>query len=69
MLNKGITKELWTRGGYNNDDDKKKNVLCILQPNVMCTLGQGVILERSPFSDMVFMEAMYKQGYIRKQCE
>ena len=37
--------------------------------NLMCVQGQGVILERSPFSDMVFMEAMYKQGYIRKQCE
>ncbi|CAL8320594.1 unnamed protein product [Merluccius merluccius] len=34
----------------------------------LLTTGQGVILERSPFSDMVFMEAMYKQGYIRKQC-
>ncbi|XP_017265613.1 NADH dehydrogenase [ubiquinone] 1 alpha subcomplex subunit 10, mitochondrial [Kryptolebias marmoratus] len=30
--------------------------------------GQGVILERSPFSDMVFLEAMFKQGYIRKEC-
>lgn len=34
----------------------------------LLTTGQGVILERSPFSDMVFMEAMSKQGYIRKQC-
>ncbi|KAM3862448.1 NADH dehydrogenase [ubiquinone] 1 alpha subcomplex subunit 10, mitochondrial [Diretmus argenteus] len=34
----------------------------------LLTTGQGVILERSPFSDMVFMEAMYKQGYIRKEC-
>ncbi|XP_070770668.1 NADH dehydrogenase [ubiquinone] 1 alpha subcomplex subunit 10, mitochondrial [Enoplosus armatus] len=34
----------------------------------MLTTGQGVILERSPFSDMVFMEAMFKQGYIRKEC-
>lgn len=31
--------------------------------------GQGVVLERSPFSDMVFLEALYKQGYIRKECE
>ncbi|XP_075036539.1 NADH dehydrogenase [ubiquinone] 1 alpha subcomplex subunit 10, mitochondrial [Mixophyes fleayi] len=30
--------------------------------------GQGVILERSPYSDYVFLEAMYKNGYIRKQC-
>ncbi|CAL9690700.1 unnamed protein product [Knipowitschia caucasica] len=34
----------------------------------MLTTGQGVILERSPFSDMVFVEAMFKQGYIRKEC-
>ncbi|KAM4608370.1 NADH dehydrogenase [ubiquinone] 1 alpha subcomplex subunit 10, mitochondrial [Polymixia lowei] len=34
----------------------------------LLTTGQGVILERSPFSDMVFVEAMYKQGYIRKEC-
>ncbi|KAJ3592552.1 hypothetical protein NHX12_007679 [Muraenolepis orangiensis] len=34
----------------------------------LITTGQGVILERSPYSDMVFVEAMYKQGYIRKQC-
>ncbi|XP_032423980.1 NADH dehydrogenase [ubiquinone] 1 alpha subcomplex subunit 10, mitochondrial [Xiphophorus hellerii] len=30
--------------------------------------GQGVILERSPFSDMVFLDAMFNQGYIRKEC-
>ncbi|XP_042191940.1 NADH dehydrogenase [ubiquinone] 1 alpha subcomplex subunit 10, mitochondrial isoform X1 [Callorhinchus milii] len=30
--------------------------------------GQGVVLERSPYSDYVFLEAMYNQGYIRKQC-
>uniref|UniRef100_A0ABM5EQ19 NADH dehydrogenase [ubiquinone] 1 alpha subcomplex subunit 10, mitochondrial n=1 Tax=Pogona vitticeps TaxID=103695 RepID=A0ABM5EQ19_9SAUR len=30
--------------------------------------GQGVILERSPFSDFVFLEAMSQQGYIRKEC-
>uniref|UniRef100_A0A672YF85 NADH dehydrogenase [ubiquinone] 1 alpha subcomplex subunit 10, mitochondrial n=1 Tax=Sphaeramia orbicularis TaxID=375764 RepID=A0A672YF85_9TELE len=34
----------------------------------MLSTGQGVILERSPFSDMVFLEAMFKQGYIRKEC-
>ncbi|XP_033843310.1 NADH dehydrogenase [ubiquinone] 1 alpha subcomplex subunit 10, mitochondrial [Periophthalmus magnuspinnatus] len=34
----------------------------------MLTTGQGVILERSPFSDVVFLEAMSKQGYIRKAC-
>jgi len=34
----------------------------------MLTTGQGVVLERSPFSDVVFLEAMMKQGYIRKQC-
>jgi len=34
----------------------------------LLTTGQGVILERSPYSDIVFLEAMYKQGYIRKQC-
>lgn len=31
--------------------------------------GQGVVLERSIYSDFVFVEAMYNQGYIRKQCE
>uniref|UniRef100_UPI0037E9B2EB NADH dehydrogenase [ubiquinone] 1 alpha subcomplex subunit 10, mitochondrial n=1 Tax=Semicossyphus pulcher TaxID=241346 RepID=UPI0037E9B2EB len=34
----------------------------------MLTTGQGVVLERSPFSDMVFLEAMFKEGYIRKEC-
>ncbi|CDQ86322.1 unnamed protein product [Oncorhynchus mykiss] len=34
----------------------------------LLTTGQGVVLERSPYSDMVFLEAMFKQGYIRKQC-
>ncbi|CAB1328562.1 unnamed protein product [Coregonus sp. 'balchen'] len=34
----------------------------------LLTTGQGVILERSPYSDMVFVEAMFKQGYIRRQC-
>ncbi|XP_060733146.1 NADH dehydrogenase [ubiquinone] 1 alpha subcomplex subunit 10, mitochondrial [Tachysurus vachellii] len=34
----------------------------------LLTTGQGVILKRSPFSDVVFLEAMSNQGYIRKQC-
>ncbi|XP_007230092.3 NADH dehydrogenase [ubiquinone] 1 alpha subcomplex subunit 10, mitochondrial [Astyanax mexicanus] len=34
----------------------------------LISTGQGVVLERSPFSDMVFMEAIFSQGYIRKQC-
>lgn len=34
----------------------------------LLTTGQGVILERSPFSDVVFLEAMFKEGYIRKEC-
>lgn len=39
-------------------------------PHLLCgPAGQGVILERSPFSDVVFLDAMFKQGYIRKECE
>ncbi|XP_043105682.1 NADH dehydrogenase [ubiquinone] 1 alpha subcomplex subunit 10, mitochondrial [Puntigrus tetrazona] len=34
----------------------------------LLSTGQGVILERSPFSDFVFLEAMVKEGFIRKQC-
>ncbi|KAE8299774.1 NADH dehydrogenase [ubiquinone] 1 alpha subcomplex subunit 10, mitochondrial Complex I-42kD [Larimichthys crocea] len=34
----------------------------------LLTTGQGVVLERSPFSDMVFLEAMFKEGYIRNEC-
>ncbi|XP_060944301.1 NADH dehydrogenase [ubiquinone] 1 alpha subcomplex subunit 10, mitochondrial [Limanda limanda] len=34
----------------------------------LLTTGQGVILERSPFSDMVFLDAMFTEGYIRKEC-
>lgn len=29
--------------------------------------GQGVVLERSPFSDFVFLEAMVSQKYIRRE--
>lgn len=28
-----------------------------------------MVLERSIYSDFVFVEAMYNQGYIRKECE
>lgn len=31
--------------------------------------GQGVILDRSPYSDFVFMEAMVKSGYVSKQAK
>ncbi|XP_053775281.1 NADH dehydrogenase [ubiquinone] 1 alpha subcomplex subunit 10, mitochondrial [Desmodus rotundus] len=34
----------------------------------LLSTGQGVVLERSVYSDFVFLEAMYKQGFIRKQC-
>ncbi|XP_008592379.1 PREDICTED: NADH dehydrogenase [ubiquinone] 1 alpha subcomplex subunit 10, mitochondrial, partial [Galeopterus variegatus] len=34
----------------------------------LLSTGQGVVLERSIFSDFVFLEAMLKQGFIRKQC-
>uniref|UniRef100_C1C3J0 NADH dehydrogenase [ubiquinone] 1 alpha subcomplex subunit 10, mitochondrial n=1 Tax=Aquarana catesbeiana TaxID=8400 RepID=C1C3J0_AQUCT len=34
----------------------------------LLSTGQGVILERSPFSDFVFLEAMLKNEYIRPQC-
>ncbi|XP_073433648.1 NADH dehydrogenase [ubiquinone] 1 alpha subcomplex subunit 10, mitochondrial isoform X1 [Dendrobates tinctorius] len=34
----------------------------------LLSTGQGVILERSAFSDYVFLDAMYKSKYIRKQC-
>ncbi|XP_044529322.1 NADH dehydrogenase [ubiquinone] 1 alpha subcomplex subunit 10, mitochondrial [Gracilinanus agilis] len=35
----------------------------------LLSTGQGVVLERSIFSDFVFMEAMFKQGFIRKECK
>lgn len=28
--------------------------------------GQGVVLERSPYSDTVFMDAMATKGYVQK---
>lgn len=31
--------------------------------------GQGVVLERSPYSDFVFLEAMLEQGYVHRRCE
>ncbi|KAL6075554.1 hypothetical protein STEG23_011497 [Scotinomys teguina] len=34
----------------------------------LLSTGQGVVLERSIYSDFVFLEAMYKQGFIRKDC-
>ncbi|XP_039705687.1 NADH dehydrogenase [ubiquinone] 1 alpha subcomplex subunit 10, mitochondrial [Pteropus medius] len=34
----------------------------------LLSTGQGVVLERSIFSDFVFVEAMYSQHFIRKQC-
>ncbi|XP_033104178.1 NADH dehydrogenase [ubiquinone] 1 alpha subcomplex subunit 10, mitochondrial-like [Anneissia japonica] len=30
--------------------------------------GQGIVMDRSVYSDFVFMEAMYKMGYFRKEC-
>ncbi|NXY89271.1 NDUAA dehydrogenase, partial [Alcedo cyanopectus] len=30
--------------------------------------GQGVVMERSPYSDFVFLDAMFKEGYIHKRC-
>ncbi|NXR14558.1 NDUAA dehydrogenase, partial [Semnornis frantzii] len=30
--------------------------------------GQGVVMERSPYSDFVFLDAMFKQDYIHKRC-
>uniref|UniRef100_A0A8C3YT19 NADH:ubiquinone oxidoreductase subunit A10 n=1 Tax=Catagonus wagneri TaxID=51154 RepID=A0A8C3YT19_9CETA len=35
----------------------------------LLSTGQGVVLERSIYSDFVFLEAMYRQGFVRKQCE
>ncbi|XP_015723298.1 NADH dehydrogenase [ubiquinone] 1 alpha subcomplex subunit 10, mitochondrial [Coturnix japonica] len=34
----------------------------------LLTTGQGVVMERSAYSDFVFLDAMFKQGYIHKRC-
>ncbi|XP_053733829.1 NADH dehydrogenase [ubiquinone] 1 alpha subcomplex subunit 10, mitochondrial [Synchiropus splendidus] len=34
----------------------------------LLSTGQGVVLERSPYSDHVFLDAMFKEGYIRNEC-
>ncbi|NXT82381.1 NDUAA dehydrogenase, partial [Zapornia atra] len=34
----------------------------------LLSTGQGVVLERSPYSDFVFLEAMLKEGYVHKRC-
>uniref|UniRef100_Q6WRX5 NADH dehydrogenase [ubiquinone] 1 alpha subcomplex subunit 10, mitochondrial n=1 Tax=Branchiostoma belcheri tsingtauense TaxID=155462 RepID=Q6WRX5_BRABE len=36
--------------------------------NHLIATGQGVILDRSVHSDFVFLEAMYKERYIKKHC-
>uniref|UniRef100_A0A8C3HU98 NADH dehydrogenase [ubiquinone] 1 alpha subcomplex subunit 10, mitochondrial n=1 Tax=Chrysemys picta bellii TaxID=8478 RepID=A0A8C3HU98_CHRPI len=35
---------------------------------LLLSTGQGVVMERSVYSDFVFMEAMFQQGYIHKRC-
>lgn len=37
--------------------------------NLLSIAGQGVVMERSPYSDFVFLDAMFKQGYIHKRCK
>ncbi|CAH1391616.1 unnamed protein product [Nezara viridula] len=32
----------------------------------LLSTGQGVVIERSPWSDIVFLEAMFKSGYVSK---
>ncbi|KAF4793682.1 NADH dehydrogenase [ubiquinone] 1 alpha subcomplex subunit 10, mitochondrial [Turdus rufiventris] len=34
----------------------------------LLSTGQGVVLERSPYSDFVFLDAMLKQGYVHRRC-
>ncbi|XP_072274577.1 NADH dehydrogenase [ubiquinone] 1 alpha subcomplex subunit 10, mitochondrial isoform X1 [Pyxicephalus adspersus] len=34
----------------------------------LLSTGQGVVMERSAYSDFVFLEAMLKNGYIRPEC-
>uniref|UniRef100_A0A452U2T3 NADH dehydrogenase [ubiquinone] 1 alpha subcomplex subunit 10, mitochondrial n=1 Tax=Ursus maritimus TaxID=29073 RepID=A0A452U2T3_URSMA len=65
----GRALDLELSGSYSMEkfyDDPRSNdghsYRAALQP------GQGVVLERSIFSDFVFLEAMYSQGFIRKQC-
>ncbi|KAG6923126.1 NADH ubiquinone oxidoreductase subunit A10, partial [Chelydra serpentina] len=36
---------------------------------LLLSTGQGVVMERSVYSDFVFMEAMFQQGYIHKRCK
>lgn len=48
----------------------KKNHRFSDYTDALCHLlstGQGVVLERSPYSDIVFLEALYKCGFITKQ--
>lgn len=35
----------------------------------LLSTGQGIVLERSPFSDMVFADAMYKTGWLPRDSE
>ncbi|TFJ99157.1 NADH dehydrogenase [ubiquinone] 1 alpha subcomplex subunit 10, mitochondrial [Platysternon megacephalum] len=35
---------------------------------LLLSTGQGVVMERSVYSDFVFMEAMFQQGYIHQRC-
>ncbi|XP_019409984.1 PREDICTED: NADH dehydrogenase [ubiquinone] 1 alpha subcomplex subunit 10, mitochondrial [Crocodylus porosus] len=35
---------------------------------LLLSTGQGVVMERSVYSDLVFMDAIFKQGYVHKRC-